>query len=205
MRFYLRGDRPPRHYTGRPARREIAGGFLGRGGTIPTSFLRCLSIRSRSPMSVTIPRWLAQACTMAALLALTTPARAGFGVGPTSPIDPLPFSTVGAQDQVAASDNGTVTLFAWRDTRHGGADLFAARVTHAGQVLDPNGIELAAGPGAEGQPALAWNGTRWLVAWTDRDPGSGLATVRALRVGADGQPVDPAPLALSTPGADASH
>ena len=157
-------------------------------------------------MPVRPPRCLAPLVFAFALVAAAPAAWASFAAGPTAPLDPVHFPAVGDQDQVAAADNGTVSLFAWRDKRHdAGGDLFVARVNHAGQVLDPNGIELAAGAGAEGQPAVAWDGVHWLVAWTDVDGGTGLGTVRVERVGTDGQPADAAPTALSTPGADASH
>src|SRR5258705_11777740 len=82
-----------------------------------------------------------------ALLAFAVPAGAGLGVGPSSPIHPVRFPAVRNQDQVAAADNGTITLFAWRDARHGDGDLFGARVRHEGTVLDPNGISIPPGPG----------------------------------------------------------
>jgi hypothetical protein len=131
-------------------------------------------------------------------LSLAGPARAGLGVGPTSPIDPVRFPAVRNQDQVAAADNGSVTLYAWRDTRRGGSDIFGARVKHDGTVLDPNGIELAGGSGDESEPALSWDGTQWLLAWNDG------GEVKVQRVSATGALPD-IPTTLSTGGSTASH
>ena len=95
---------------------------------------------------------------LAALIALGTlghrPAGAALGVGVPAPLEPVRFPAVRNQDQVAASDNGTVTLFVWRDARHGDGDVFAARVAHDGTVLDPNGIEIAAGAGEQAEPEV---------------------------------------------------
>jgi hypothetical protein len=133
---------------------------------------------------------------LVALLA-AAPARANLGVGASTPIDPGKFPAVRAQDQVAAADNGTISLFVWRDARHGDSDVFGARVKHDGTVLDPNGIELAAGSGEQSEPAVAWDGTQWLVAWNDQ------GEIKAQRVGTSGALLDPAPIALS--GAGATH
>ncbi|HEX2897096.1 MAG TPA: hypothetical protein VHP63_03495, partial [candidate division Zixibacteria bacterium] len=43
---------------------------------------------------------------------------------------------------------------------------YIARVANNGQVLDPNGIELAdMGPGDGRGPRLAWDGVNWIAAW----------------------------------------
>jgi hypothetical protein len=134
-----------------------------------------------------------------AALAFAVPAGAGLGVGPSSPIDPVRFPAVRNQDQVAAADNGTITLFAWRDARHGDGDLFGARVRHDGTVLDPNGIELAAGAGEQGEPAVSWDGVQWLVAWTDA------GAVKVQRVSTAGALLDAIPTTLSNASVVASH
>jgi hypothetical protein len=147
--------------------------------------------------------WIPAGFALALTLALAPDASAGFSVGPTSPVEPVRSPAVRDQDQVAAADNGAVSLFVWRDTRRGDADLVAARVRHDGTVLDPNGIDLASGSGSQQEPAVAWDGAQWLVAWTDVQGAD--ATVRAMRVSSAGALLDPAPTDLSTPGAVASH
>ncbi len=150
-----------------------------------------------------IPRSTALWSVLALTLAFAPDATAGLGVGTPSPIDPVRIPAVRNQDQVAASDNGTVSLFVWRDTRRGDEDLVAARVRHDGTVLDPNGIDLASGPGSQAEPAVAWDGTQWLVVWTDA---LGIdSQVRAMRVSSAGALLDPAPIDLSSVGAVATH
>lgn len=57
--------------------------------------------------------------------------------------------------------SGAEWLVAWEDARHatgihdGGTEVYAARVSAAGAVLDPSGFALAPQPGLSSQPALA--------------------------------------------------
>src|SRR5262245_16413167 len=78
-------------------------------------------------------------------------ASAGFGASAPVPIAPVRLAAIGSQAQVAAADNGTVTLFVWRDPRLESGDIFAARVARDGTVLDPGGIQVATGPGEQAQ------------------------------------------------------
>ncbi|MBT3294617.1 MAG: hypothetical protein HN919_17165 [Verrucomicrobia bacterium] len=72
--------------------------------------------------------------------------------------------------------NGTEHLVVWEDTRVGDAglsmaDIFAARVTPTGAVLDPFGIPVCTAEGWQRDPDVAWNGTHYLVAWSDQRAG----------------------------------
>lgn len=54
----------------------------------------------------------------------------------------------------------------WSDNRSSYSNVYAARVTPAGTVLEPNGIQV--GPATatfQYQPAIAFDGTRFFVAW----------------------------------------
>jgi len=138
---------------------------------------------------------IASVCLLA--LSCAAPAWARLGVGPSAPIDPVKFPAVRNQDQAAAADNGSVTLFVWHDSRHGDGDVYGARVKHDGTVLDPNGIEIAAGSGQQAEPAVSWDGSNWLVAWSDN------GAVQVGRVSPAGAILD-APTTLSGAG-QAAH
>jgi hypothetical protein len=92
-----------------------------------------------------------------------------------------------AQGQGAprATWNGTNFLVAWRDERKSTkastmADVYAARVSPTGQVLDPDGFAVAATEEYEDAPALAGRGDgAALVMWQQYDPAP---AVRSLRV-----------------------
>ena len=52
--------------------------------------------------------------------------------------------------------------------------MFATRVTRADTVLDPTGIPMtAAAPGPSRPPAVAFDGTNYLVVWEDTRSGIG--------------------------------
>ncbi|MCP3145060.1 Ig-like domain-containing protein [Pyxidicoccus xibeiensis] len=63
--------------------------------------------------------------------------------------------------------NGTDYLVVWRDNRAGQSDIYGARVTSQGTVLDPSGMALCTVSGEQDNPVVASNGTDWMVAWDD--------------------------------------
>ena len=76
------------------------------------------------------------------------------------------FAGAGAQLDPAVAFGSAGSLVVWEDHRSGsGADLYAARVSSAGAVLDPAGIALAAGAGDERNAAVAVDGAAFLAAW----------------------------------------
>jgi hypothetical protein len=85
--------------------------------------------------------------------------------------------------------DGTNFLVVWS-----GADLYGARVSSAGGVLDPAGISIAP---FGGDPAVAWNGTNFLVVWhsfVDED----ISDIVGARVSSAGSVLDPAGIPIST-------
>jgi hypothetical protein len=87
--------------------------------------------------------------------------------------------------------NGTNYLVAWEDRRsadfstfnwtlNGYGDIYGARVSTSGEVLDPKGIAIATGSLGELRPAIASDGKDWLVAWDIK------GEIRAAHVAADG-------------------
>jgi hypothetical protein len=69
---------------------------------------------------------------------------------------------------VVADDRGGF-LIVWQDFRNGhDYDLFAARVTEDGKVLDPDGFAVSTGIGVnEARPAVGFANGNFLVAWMD--------------------------------------
>ena len=69
-----------------------------------------------------------------------------------------------------ASDG--VNFFAvWMDRRNGGAwnayDIFGARVSASGEVLDRNGLPICTGAGANFYPSVAFDSENYFVVWSD--------------------------------------
>lgn len=114
-------------------------------------------------------------------------------------LDPSPFEicvAAGMQYAGALEWDGAQFVVAWTDTRAGGYDVYAARVTPGGGVLDPGGIPVAAGAGDALDPALAFDGASFLVAWR-----TGLGTpadVAAARLGPAGVVLDATPITVTT-------
>jgi len=72
----------------------------------------------------------------------------------------------------AVAFDGTNFLVTWHDGRAAPYDIYGARVTPAGSVLDPGGFLIASGPGDMGAVGMAFDGTNYFVVWQDRRTGS---------------------------------
>lgn len=96
-----------------------------------------------------------------------------------------------AQTAPATASDGTNHLVVWRDARGTASEIFGARVSPTGAVLDVDGIDLGVGPLTDaGRPAAAWNGSHYLVVWEGVDPSSGSRDIAGVRVTAAGQVLD---------------
>jgi hypothetical protein len=107
------------------------------------------------------------------------------------PMDPDGISVCSASNHqwapsVAFGDG--CYLVAWEDRRGVSSDVYAARVTPAGTVLDPGGISVCTGVGVQWYPSVAFDGTNFLIGWGDwRDD----ASVFTARVTSTGSVLDP--------------
>jgi hypothetical protein len=117
------------------------------------------------------------------------------------------FPVYGAEGAYRASPagafDGTNYLIAWEEERDGALDIFAARVSLSGAVLDPEGIYVSSGPAGAARPAVAFDGINYLVVWADLRGGSW--DVYGARVSKDGDVLDPEGIAIATgPGAQSN-
>lgn len=77
-------------------------------------------------------------------------------------------SAADLQEWPAAAFDGTNFLVVWQDLRNGkDYDVYAARVTPQGKVLDRDGFPVARAGGNQARPAVAFAGGQYLVAWMD--------------------------------------
>jgi hypothetical protein len=116
-------------------------------------------------------------------------------VGPEVPVCPSYEAAPARQTsvQIAASPYGYLAV--WQDARGGNSDIFAARISTAGQVIDQAAIAVSTATGDQTSPAVAWNGHDYLVVWADRrtsDP-----HIYAARVQPSGEVLDKQGILLS--------
>ncbi|MDI6809596.1 MAG: T9SS type A sorting domain-containing protein [Candidatus Eisenbacteria bacterium] len=76
------------------------------------------------------------------------------------------------QRSPAVAFDGTNYLVVWEDLRSGSSDLYAARVTPTGAVLDSAGLVITVASGNQSNPKLVFDGTNYFLAWEDTRNGS---------------------------------
>jgi len=104
----------------------------------------------------------------------------------------------------AAAFDGTNYLVVWEDGRTGThPDMYGARVSKAGVPLDPDGFAVSMAWNTQERPAVAFDGTNYLVAWQDMR--SGNFDIYGTRVSKSGAVLDPAGMAISTADARQAH
>lgn len=86
-------------------------------------------------------------------------------------LDPKGFAistATGGQYKPRIAFDGTNYLVVWIDSRSGEYDIYAARVSKAGAVLDPSGIAVSTAKGMQRTPSVSFGGSNYLVVWEDR-------------------------------------
>ncbi len=117
-------------------------------------------------------------------------------------LDPAGFVVSHATNEQmypALAFDGTNYLVVWVDVRDGRDwDIFGARVTQQGQVLDPEGIDISRNGSGQNHPAVAFDGTGFLVVWYDwRDEGTWAPHIYGARVASSGVVLDTAGIRVS--------
>ncbi len=118
-------------------------------------------------------------------------------ISPELGMDDPVMGAWGGRRQPSVASNGTDYLVVFADGSDRGVDIYAARVTASGVVLDPFGFAVSTAAGTEGAPSVASDGTDYLVVWEDRR-GTTSADIYASRVTGGGVVLDPDGIALST-------
>ena len=117
-------------------------------------------------------------------------------------LDPggIRISTAGnVQESPSIAFDGTNYLVVWQDRRTGAYyDIYAARVSPSGWVMDPNGIPVSTAAYSQSCPTVAFDGTNYLVAWQDYR--STDFDVYGARVSPAGNVLEPDGIAIATSG-----
>jgi len=99
--------------------------------------------------------------------------------------------TPGMKDHLATGFGDSVYLVAWDDSRSGNeTDIYCARVSRDGQVLDPSGIAVCAETLHQSMPGISFDGQNFLVVWQDRRARD-IDCIYAARVSPAGAVLDP--------------
>ena len=106
-------------------------------------------------------------------------------------------AATGEQSTPAVASSGSGSLVAWRDVRSGTADVYGARVNTSGSVLDASGIPISTAAGVQEDPAVTFDGTRFVVVWEDARSAA-RRDVYGARVTTAGAVLDTTGLGIST-------
>jgi hypothetical protein len=109
--------------------------------------------------------------------------------------------SAGAADEThpKVASNGSASFVVWEDQRNAATtsiDIYGARVSTAGAVLDASGIQVTNNTGAQFGPGVAYDGANYTVVWLDEAGvlyGNRVSAAGALLNGAGGAAVSGAP------------
>jgi hypothetical protein len=101
------------------------------------------------------------------------------------------------EEEPAVAFDGTNYLVVWSDWRRVSSDIYGARVNQAGTVLDQSGFSISRAPNGQRSPQIAFDGTNYLVVWSDARTGGEDYDVVGARVSRDGTVLDPPGLLIS--------
>src|SRR5436190_4352640 len=108
------------------------------------------------------------------------------------------------QEEPSVVANGNGYFVVWADKRSYGSteyDIYGARVSSAGEVLDPGGIPICTNPGRQTSPRVAFDGEKYLVVWEDDRESTTdyqLYQIYGARVTTSGQVLDPNGFRITT-------
>ena len=115
-------------------------------------------------------------------------------------LDAAPFAVSAAKDdqeEPRVAFGNSVFLVVWQDLRNEkDYDLYAARVSADGKVLDAEGILVSGGANNQCRPSVAFDGGNFVVAWQDLRDGKAYRIYGA-RVSAEGKVLDQEGVLLS--------
>ncbi|MEI6916530.1 MAG: hypothetical protein WCL39_15445, partial [Armatimonadota bacterium] len=93
--------------------------------------------------------------------------------------------------------NGNGYGAVWADRRNGNKyQIYGSRVDINGSVLDPSGVDIGKSIG-QTEPAIAWNGSGYLVVWRQDSGGMTLTDLYGMRLNASFQPIDASPFPVA--------
>jgi MYXO-CTERM domain-containing protein len=99
-------------------------------------------------------------------------------------------------DRLSAAFDGTGFLLVWADQRGSSLDIYGARISRGGELLEPGAFPISTAVNEQSSPDVAFNGTHFLVTWNDHRTGNAWS-IYAARVSTTGTVLDATGLPLS--------
>ena len=113
-------------------------------------------------------------------------------------LNPYPITisnSPGSQTNIAATFGGSNYFVVWEDNRDGEYNIYGARISPSGTVLDPAGIPISTATGDQRFPSVAFDGTNYLVVWHDD---RNYSDIYGARVSTGGTVLDPSGFRIGT-------
>ncbi|NTX38845.1 tandem-95 repeat protein [Myxococcus sp. CA033] len=103
----------------------------------------------------------------------------------------LVSTSANRQEEPAVASDGNRTLLVWMEQRPfpQGTDLYGTLLSVEGVELTPGGFVISQTAGDQGDPAVAFDGTNYLVVWRDTRTGIETPRLHGRRISASGVPV----------------
>ena len=152
------------------------------------------AVYRRGEIVLTVPAAVLEASAYPALLDPVISAEFGLDT-------PVQAPAWNNQRLPAVASDGNGYLVVWDDYRHlknATYDIYATRVSASGQVLDPGGIRVSGAANNQVVPSVAFDGTRYLVAWYDYRNNTTYPDIYGARISAAGAVLDPGGIPIST-------
>jgi hypothetical protein len=133
-----------------------------------------------------------------------TPAVYGARVSPTGKVTdrdgiPISLNAISAKAPDIAFD-GTNYMVVWQEIYDGDPGIFAGLIDGSGNLLEPNRIPVAVEEGDQSDPAIAYDGRNYLIAWIDGSSG-----ICCARVAPNGTVLDKEGILISSGETEKKH
>ncbi|MCC6484847.1 MAG: hypothetical protein IT209_08380 [Armatimonadetes bacterium] len=87
--------------------------------------------------------------------------------GALMPLSGVVSGALGDQLEPSVASDGTDFMVVWQDQRSGQGDIYATKVLNNGSIGQAAGVQLSSAPSLKAQPKIAYNGSEYLVVWSD--------------------------------------